>query len=390
MVDEVGLVEGIERSWERRALLTVVTLLAFGAFLLILWPFVTPIAWALCLAVATGRPYRGLVTQLGNRPRLAALVMVLLVPVALLVPLMLVGGMLVDEVKSFDVSEVVAHVEAGLAAGGEAGSLRPRLDSVAKFLGYNDFEALSEALQKGGQELARRFVTGSLAKGVLDMLFAPFLFLFGFVVMLITLYFVYCDGKRLRDVVLDVSPFTVPETERILDSLHGTTTAALLGGVLVALIQGALGSVSFAIAGLDAPVLWGLVMAGASLFPFGGTALVWAPAAVYLFITGSTGAGIFLVIWGLVIVGMADNVLRPWILSRTGAHDVHPMMLFFAIMSGIGLFGISGVVFGPLLLALITTVLRIYREREGARTSTPAGASSLVGGDGDEAVGAGA
>lgn len=374
MVDDVEADEVIERSWERKALLTVVTLLAFGAFLLILWPFVTPIAWALCLAVATSRPYRALTAQLGGRPKLAALVMVLLVPVALLLPLMLVGGMLVEEVKSFDIGEVVAHVESGLAAGGEGGKLRPRLDSAAEFLGYEDFDALSGALQKGTQELARRFVTGSLAKGVLDVLFAPFLFLFGFVVMLITLYFVYCDGKRLRDVVVDVSPFTLPETERILDSLRGTTTAALLGGVLVALIQGGLGSVSFAIAGLDAPVLWGLVMAGASLFPFGGTALVWAPAAVYLFITGSTGAGIFLVVWGLVIVGTADNVLRPWILSRTGAHDVHPMMLFFAIMSGIGLFGISGVVFGPLLLALITTVLRIYREREGSRV-TPATAA---------------
>ena len=301
--------------------------------------------------------------------------MVLLVPVAIFVPMVLVGGMLVEELQAFDAGEVVDHIEAGLQ-GSEAGSgLRPTLDEAAEFLGYDDFAALNAALKESGRTILQRFVTGSLARGVLNVLFAPIVFLFGFVVMLITLYFVYCESGRIRELVMDLSPFTEVETDRILENLRGTTTAALLGGVLVALIQGALGSIAFAIAGLEAPVLWGLVMAGASLFPFGGTALVWAPAAVYLFVTGATGPGIFLVVWGLLIVGTADNVLRPWILTRTGAHDVHPMMLFFAIMSGIGLFGISGVVFGPLLLALITTVLRLYRDRVRA-TPSPAPAPS--------------
>ncbi len=352
---------------ERRVLLTVITLLAIGAMMLILWPFLTAIAWALCLGAATRRPYNAMVRRI-RRPRIAALVMVLLVPVALILPLFLVGGMLVEEVKTFDLEEIVAHVERGLAAGGEQSTLRPRLDKIAEFLGYDGFEAMSDALKANSRTIVQRVLGGSFTRGVLNVLFAPFVFLFGFVVMLITLYFVYCEGGRLRDVVIDVSPFAESETDGILENLRGTTSAALLGGVLVALIQGALGSVAFVLCGLDAPILWGLVMAGASLFPFGGTAFVWVPAAVYLFVTGSTGWGIFLVVWGLAIVGTADNVLRPWILSRTGASDVHPMMLFFAIMSGIGLFGISGVVFGPLLLALVTTVLRLYRDRAGTRS----------------------
>lgn len=359
------------RPIERLILMVTVTLAAFGAFVLILWPFVTPIAWALCLAAATGRPYAGLVATVG-RPRLAAFIMVILVPVAIFVPLVLVGGMLVEEVRDFDAAEIVDHIEVGLDGSSAGDSLRPSLDDVSAFLGFEDFAALNTALKESGRTFVQRVVTGSLAKGVLNVLFAPIVFLFGFVVMLITLYFVYCESGKLQALVQDLSPFSQAETDRILENLRGTTTAALLGGVLVALIQGALGSVAFAIAGLEAPVLWGLVMAGASLFPFGGTALVWAPAAVYLFVTGATGAGVFLVVWGLLIVGTADNVLRPWILMKTGAHDVHPMMLFFAIMSGIGLFGISGVVFGPLLLALITTVLRLYRDRVRATSGPPA------------------
>ena len=158
------------------------------------------------------------------------------------------------------------------------------------------------------------------------------------------------------------------DTDRVLDTLRSTTASGIIGGLLVALIQGALGGIMFAIAGIQSPAVWAMVMAGFSLLPFGGTALVWVPAGVYLLFTGEMGGGWFLLIFGTVIVGSADNLLRPWIMTKTGAEDIHPMLLFFAILSGIGLFGVSGIVFGPLLLALLTTMVSIYREhwRSGA------------------------
>lgn len=343
-------------------LLTLVTLAAVVAFGLIVWPFATPIAWALCLGAASRRPFLRLERALG-RPRLAALIMVLLVPIVLFLPMVFMVGALLEEVQVFDVGGIVRDIEAGLSTEGTPGGLRTTLDGIAQFLGFADFADVETVVAENRQSVIGRLLGGSLALGVFDVLFAPIAFLFGFIVMLITLYFVYTEFRRLRTVVIELSPFTESETDRILESLRGTTTAALLGGILVAVIQGVLGGLSFFIVGLDAPVLWGLVMAIASLLPFGGTSFVWGPAAAYLFVVGSTGSGIFLVVWGFVIVGTADNILRPWILTRTGAHDVHPMMLFFAILSGIGLFGISGIVFGPLLLALVTTVLRIWRER---------------------------
>jgi predicted PurR-regulated permease PerM len=130
----------------------------------------------------------------------------------------------------------------------------------------------------------------------------------------------------------------------------------------VAIIQGALGGIGFAFAGVDSPLVWAVLMMAFSLLPFGGTAIVWLPAGIYLLATGEAGAGWFLLIWGAVIVGSSDNFLRPWILYKTGSRDIHPLLLFLAILSGIGIFGISGIVFGPLLLALLTTVMRIYRE----------------------------
>jgi predicted PurR-regulated permease PerM len=89
---------------------------------------------------------------------------------------------------------------------------------------------------------------------------------------------------------------------------------------------------------------------------------VWVPASAWLVLTGEVGSGIFLFVFGSALVGTLDNILRPVVLSRIGDHRIHPLLLFFAVLSGIGLFGISGIVFGPLLLALLVTTVGIYRE----------------------------
>jgi predicted PurR-regulated permease PerM len=182
-------------------------------------------------------------------------------------------------------------------------------------------------------------------------------------IMFVTQYFVYTESARLRGVVLGLSPLSGKDNDRILTTLRDNTSAAVLGGVLVAMIQGALGGIGFAIVGVDAPVLWGVVMALFSLLPFGGAAFVWVPVALFRFGTGQIGSGIFLVLWGAVLVGLVDNLLRPWILRRSGS-NVHPMLLFFGILSGIGLFGMSGIVFGPLLIALLVTAAELYREHK--------------------------
>jgi predicted PurR-regulated permease PerM len=115
-------------------------------------------------------------------------------------------------------------------------------------------------------------------------------------------------------------------------------------------------------------------MALLSLLPFGGAALVWLPVAVYFLATGKTWQAWFLAAWGVLVVGLADNLFRPWIMRRAGAGDIHPLLLFFAILSGIGIFGVSGIVFGPLLMAVVLGLLRIYREDVEAPHRASAGA----------------
>ena len=132
-------------------------------------------------------------------------------------------------------------------------------------------------------------------------------------------------------------------------------------------MQGTLGGIALAVTGVSAPVLWGFAMAVLSLLPVGGTAFVWAPVAGYYLATGEPGKGWFLVGFGVVVLSATDSLLPPMLMSRAGATGIHPLLLFFGAFSGIGLFGASGIVFGPLLVAFVLSVVGVYRDHFGQR-----------------------
>jgi predicted PurR-regulated permease PerM len=296
-------------------------------------------------------------------------------------PLIWIGVLFVDQASSLDLDPAYERLQEHLP------TINAWLDDALHAFGAPEvrdaqghvvtgpLQTLIDRVQADLPGAASKVFSTSTLRGALNLLLAPFFFLFGLLVALVTQYFLYRESPRLRAVLLEISPLDDVDTDRILQTLRGATVSAIVGGLLVAVAQGALGTVMFLVAGIQSPVLWGVVMAAFSLLPFGGTALIWAPAGLYLLFTGEAGSGWFVLLFGTVIVGSADNVLRPLVLSRMGGEDVqiHPMMLFFAILSGIGLFGISGLVFGPLLIALLTTLVRIYRRHflPGGRTPAP-------------------
>lgn len=361
----------IERSVYRALLLFGATVLVIWALGMIVWPFVIPIAWALCLAAVTYRLYR-VAARKSGRPRLTAAAMVLTTALTILVPLLVVGVLVVGEARQMDLDPALERLRKSVPRATES------INEGLHYFGIDTLHELTTGLQGRVPGVASLVLGGSPVKGALSIALAPLLFLFGLAVTLITQFFLYLEAPRLRSAVLDLSPLDPDDTDRILVNLRETTSASVLGGLAVAVIQGALGGIGFTIAGIDSPLVWAVVMMAFSLLPFGGTALVWAPAGLYLLVTGETWQGWFVLAWGALIVGASDNVVRPWILTKTGAENIHPLLLFFAIVSGIGLFGISGIVFGPLLLALLTTVMQIYREhwpRDDVEDSPPPGPS---------------
>ncbi|MFV1960179.1 MAG: AI-2E family transporter [Planctomycetota bacterium] len=337
----------------RTLLLFAATIAVLYGFVLVLRPFLVPIAWALCFAAMTHRPYRAHAARTG-KPNLSALVLVVLTMLVLVVPVGLVILLAGEELVNLGKGGLGQWVE----------SLKSALPHVYVWLDVHlkrfGIEGLDVATQRAAAA-APAMLWGPVASGAWSIVGGVFETLMDFVIVFATQFFVYTGSSKLHDAVTGLSPLPREDTAHILATLRDTTSAAVLGGILVAFIQGMLGGIGFAIVGIQAPVLWGLVMALFSLLPMGGAAFVWAPVAIYLFAVGDVGKAWFLFAWGLLLVGAIDNVLRPWILRRTGS-QVHPMLLFFAILSGIGLFGMSGIVFGPLLIALVLTAMESYRK----------------------------
>jgi len=179
-----------------------------------------------------------------------------------------------------------------------------------------------------------------------------------FAVVLFSLFFILLDGEAFAEWAWGLMPLTDEHRGLLSRTFVEIIKSAVLGSGLVAIVQGVLGGLAFWIAGLPG-ILWGFVMVFTSLVPVIGTALVWVPAAIVLLLQGNTGAGIFILVWGTVVISGSDNVIRLFVVK--GPVRMHPLLIFFSVMGGIKLAGLLGVVYGPLILAMVQTLLEIFR-----------------------------
>lgn len=184
--------------------------------------------------------------------------------------------------------------------------------------------------------------------------------LIGFVLVIFIAFYMFIDCDAFLDELKRLSPLEDRYDQEIIDEFTKTTRATFKGSFIIALIQGALGSTGFLICGIDSWAMWGVVMIVASFIPVVGTALIWVPAAIFLAVTKHYIAAGVLVAWGIVAIGLADNLLRPYLLK--GETNVHPLLIFFAVMGGIASFGFLGIIIGPLILALLIYVLNLYKK----------------------------
>jgi predicted PurR-regulated permease PerM len=183
-------------------------------------------------------------------------------------------------------------------------------------------------------------------------------FIIGFFFTLLSLYYLFKDGAHLFERLKDVIPLPFIERDLLIHRFKDMVYATIYGGILIAIIQGLLGGIIFWILGFSSPILWGTAMSFLSFIPIGGTAIVWIPAVILLFIQGAFLKGIILLFLGIFVIGMADNFLRPMFISaRT---KIHPLFLFFAVLGGVQVFGLIGLVMGPLIATLSLTLIEIY------------------------------
>lgn len=180
-----------------------------------------------------------------------------------------------------------------------------------------------------------------------------------FLLMLLVMFFLLKDGEGMISTLRHLTPLRAEQKDSIIQNLRRMAKSVLMGGFLVAAIQGFVGGIGLAIVGIT-PLFWGTVMAFAALVPVLGTALVWVPAVVYLALTGQTKSAIFLLAWCGVLVTSVDSLLRPIIIR--GNNKTSLLFLFLAVLGGIKAFGVLGIVYGPLILSFVGVMLAMYSE----------------------------
>lgn len=327
------------------------------AFALILWPFYGAVLWAIVLAIVFAPLYRRLLNWLRQRRTLAALISVIIIVLIVLLPLALIIASLVDEATS-----VYTRIASGELNFGRY--FRQLLDALPAWamhlldrLGLTNLgsaqERLAAGLAKGSQFILKQAV--NVGQNTFSFIVSLFL-------MLYLLFYLFRDGDKLTQRLKDAIPLRAEQRRDLFNKATAVIRATVKGNIVVALVQGALGGLIFWILGIHAALLWGLVMAILSLLPAVGAGVVWLPVALYLLITGAVWRGAVLIAYGILVIGLVDNFLRPILVGKDT--KLPDYVVLFSTLGGLAVFGLNGFVLGPVIAALFIAAWDIFTASE--------------------------
>ena len=327
----------------------------------VLRPFLAPLAWAAIFAMMFHRVHVQLSGRVG--PNRGALLTTLMAGVLIVGPAVLIVSVFAHEVPS-----VIEYLKGVSVTPEQIQKVWDIVRSRSPFeLPADPTSMLREGAQRTLAFLAPR--AGAAVADVLSTIGA-------LVIMLFALFFLLRDGHTLARQVRELLPLPEQERDRMLAETRDLVIASVGVGLAVAAAQGTIGGVAFALLGIKAPVIWGVVMAVTSLIPLVGAALVWAPTALWLLLSGDVVRGVVLVLVGSVGISMADNILRPLLLSgRTSASG---LVVFLGLLGGVSAFGFVGLVLGPIVLVTAGSLLRAFTRPDLSESPALTGESITV------------
>lgn len=336
-------------------------LLGWGVYV-IMRPFLEVLIAAVVVTISFYPAY-DLLQRYVRSPGLAALVAVLFLIVCLLVPVTYLGTTITAEIR--DAYHALEHDSK--EEGGWSVWLGQHIDGPIQWVASKtgmEAPSLKSMLLDQGQKLS------SAGLRWLSSLLANLTSTIGNIVFVLFItFFLFQQGHLFRRYAVEYLPLDEAHLTRLLDVMKGAIIANIYGMIAVGAAQGFLVGTAFAIVGLRSPVLWGMVASFVSLIPLVGTALVWVPAVIILLISGAWWKAIFLIAWGTLIVGLADNVMRPLVLKR--GIELNTLSIFFALMGGVQVFGFIGLFAGPVLFTMALVVWKIVHEERVAWEQQP-------------------
>jgi predicted PurR-regulated permease PerM len=335
----------VNRSRGKLYALGVVSLLVVYLAFQLVYPFIPAIVWAVTVAVITHRLSCWVGAHVKSRDRKAA-VCTGVVALVILLPIVGIGyvgaqqiGKALHELLN---GNFAAQVDTMVA---DYPQLRQAWESVKK-----------EVSVENAPQLVNRLQPGAVSAVSVPIYIAVQLLLTLFI-----LYFLYRDEDEAKDGLRSVMPLSEHETDRLLKRVDDTIHATIFGTAVVALVQGAMGGIMFALMGIPGAVLWGVMMGLFAMVPYLGAFVVWGPMAAFLAMQGEWGKAAILTGYGALAIGLIDNLLYPYLVGQRLRQ--HTVIAFFAILGGVNVFGATGLVLGPVIFSVAFFLFDLWRKR---------------------------
>lgn len=336
----------------------VIPLLLLGVLVLFFFMtkmFFIPFVISLTLLTLFEGPYKALERLLGGRKGLSALLATVALILLMLVPLVFIGQVFVAQAVSFyeTLREMVGRYDSAMAV--------PFIQKISEAPLLNridwtkiDWQSLiSRSLSSVGNistALVNRTVSGTLEVVV------------GLFIVFFSLFYFFKDREEMRKGIIRLMPMRAEYVEKLIKEFKATSRAAVKGTVVIGVIQGIVGAVTFIIVGIKGWVLWGVIMTILSIIPLVGSYFIMIPAALIVMVEGRIGAGLFIIFMALGVSYGVDYLLRPRLVGTDA--KMHDLLVFVATIGGLSLFGLTGFIVGPVVAAMLVALLRIYSAED--------------------------
>jgi predicted PurR-regulated permease PerM len=334
--------------------LTVLVVLVLCLAIIITWPFLEPFAFAIILALVFYPLHNRMLRATRQRHGLSALLSTLTVILLFGVPTFIITTLAANEAMS------AAHYLSRRSA--EEGGFTlfvtklaaPLLHVIGRWVDLSKYDVhaiVSSNVQKASVALVGfgADVLSNLARFTVDAL-----------ITFVILFFLFREGKELADRAGQMIPLSAAQVARLYQNISDTIIANVYGILSVGAAQGVLTGIAMKIVGMPSSLLLGLGAGVASIIPVVGSAIVWAPVGTYLLFSGHVWKGVFLLLWGILVVSTIDSVIRPWVVA--GRVALHPIVLLFFILGGVKAFGFLGLFLGPVVASVLAALFAILRE----------------------------
>ncbi|MDR6432225.1 AI-2E family transporter [Brucella pseudogrignonensis] len=347
----------------QRASFYILLALVTVAFAWLLIPYYSAVLWGVILALIFYPVQQWLLRVLRGRRNIAAFLSVLMCICLVILPTLLIFGLLAQEgnsvyqrlsTREFDLNTYITRILAALPDSLEEWMVRFELGTFAEWR-----TRITGGILQGSQIFASRLV--SLGQNTLQ-------FIISFGIMIYLLFFLFRDGDELGEKIRQAIPLSEDYKNQFVEKFAAVIRATVKGNIIIALIQGAIGGITFWLLGIEAALLWGVMMTIFSLLPVVGASLIWAPVAVWFIVNGMWLQAFTLIFVGVLVIGLIDNLLRPPLVGK--GTRMPDFVVLISTIGGISLVGINGFVVGPMIAAMFIAAWSLLAQEQSSQKST--------------------